>query len=163
MQRTEIRRVSPLKRTAMPRTSGPVKARKTTNMGPRKTVKDKVLDRAAVDTLDGIPLCEICGQRPGTNMHHRQPRQRGGCKLPYINQPSNLLWLCGWGNSIEGCHADVERGRTYAESQFWLVRRPTRPIERPVCRRGEFVWLFDDGSFEPCDLTEIAEWIGGAA
>lgn len=158
MPRTELRRVTPLKRTAMPRTSGPVKPRKTKNTGPRKSIKDLVKDRAAIDTLDGLSLCEICGQRPGTNMHHRQPRQRGGCKLPYINQPTNLMWLCGWGNSIDGCHRDVELNRSYAKSVFWLVPRPLKPAELPVLRRGSFVWLYADGSFEPLDLIELAEW-----
>lgn len=140
-----------LKRTGFKAAHGPVKRRRQKDTGPVKTVKDAVKDRAAVDVDDGTQLCEVCGNVPGSNIHHRQPRGAGGCPLPYINAPSNLLWVCGHGNAFPGCHADIENDREYAKGVGWLVPRPTEPIGVPVLRRGVRVWLCDDGSFEPVE------------
>jgi 5-methylcytosine-specific restriction enzyme A len=141
--------------------ASPVKAR--WNTGPRKPVKDLVIARAAGDTADGSPLCEVCGVKLGANIHHRQPRLMGGTREPHINRPSNLLLVCGHGNAMPGCHHDIESRRTYAKSVFWLVPRPLKPVEMPVLRRGRYVWLTDAGEAIPCDLAEIAAWIGAVA
>lgn len=140
LKRTELKRGTPLR-------NGPVKARRQKDTGPVKSVKDLVKERA--EDKDGVLLCEVCGDVPGTNMHHRQPRGMGGCPEPYINEPSNLLWVCGHGNSVPGCHAVIENGRTYAKAVGWLVPRPTPPIEVPVLRRGVLVYLDDKGGIEP--------------
>lgn len=43
-------------------------------------------------------VCEACGRRDATEMHHRQYRSRLGKDVA-----SNLLHVCGWGNHT-GCH-----------------------------------------------------------
>lgn len=139
LKRTELKRGQPLR-------NGPVKARRQKDTGPVKLVKDTVKDRADVD---GVPMCEVCGTAPGKNIHHRQPRGMGGCPEPYINAPSNLMWVCGHGNAFPGCHAVIENGRERAEAVGWLVPRPGLPVDMKVLWRGEWVWLNDEGGMAP--------------
>lgn len=151
MRRTELKRgESRLKRTELkrgaPLRNGPVKARRQADTGPVKSVKDVVKARATVDESE---LCEVCGVAPGNNIHHRQPRGMGGCPEPYINEPSNLLWVCGHGNAFPGCHAVIENGRDYAKSVGWLVPRPAAPLLVPVLWRDERVLLDDHGGMSP--------------
>lgn len=136
LKRTELKRGTPLR-------DGPVKARRQKDTGPVKSVKDIVKARA---TVDGVQLCEVCGLVPGSNIHHRQPRGMGGCPEPYINAPSNLMWVCGHGNAFPGCHAVIENGREYAKGVGWLVPRPALPIAVPVLWRGVRVFLDDLGT-----------------
>jgi hypothetical protein len=42
------------------------------------------------------------------------------------------------------------------------VHPSVNPATVPVFRNGVWVWLLESGSFEPADLTEIAEWVLGA-
>ncbi len=162
LKRTELKRgTSQLKRSPIkqrgsvvaspsdrptPRPNGPTKTRKNTD--PSKTVSDRVKARA---DIDGVPMCEVCGEAPGNNLHHRQPRGIGGCPLPYINEASNLLWVCGHGNAFPGCHAVIENDRDHAKADGvgWLVPRPALPIKVPVLRRGVLVLLDDEGGFAP--------------
>lgn len=128
--------------------------------GPSKKIRDLVNTRA---TVNGVPLCEVCGGlMPGGNIHHRQPKGMGGCPLPYINQPSNLLLVCGHGNVFKGCHYLIENNRNHARSMHWLVPRPLMPANIPVWYRGELVWLRDDGGVIPLDLAELTTWVGAA-
>lgn len=121
-------------------------ARPKRNTDPPASVVKLVKRRATND--DGLQLCEVCGDALGVNTHHRQARGMGGSREEHINTASNLLWVCGWGNSMPGCHADIENGRKYAKAVGWLVPRPTLPIEVPVLRRGVLVYLDDKGGLE---------------
>jgi 5-methylcytosine-specific restriction enzyme A len=125
--------------------------------GPLKKIRDLVKNRA---TVNGVPMCELCGKWAAvTNIHHRQPRGIGGCRLPYINQPSNLLLVCGHG-SLWGCHAVIETRREYARSMHWLVPRPLKPVDIPVWRRGELVWLRDAAPLViAADLAKVQAWL----
>lgn len=93
--------------------------------------------------------CERCGRtvsRDCCQQHHRQPRGAGGSSDPKINLPSNLLLLCST------CHLQVERDRSVAYEQGWLVRRGHDPAKTPVWLAGRgFAWLTDDGSIEEID------------
>jgi 5-methylcytosine-specific restriction endonuclease McrA len=104
--------------------------------GPRQYVIDMVLRRA-----DG--MCERCGRGGPEQIHHRKPRGAGGTSDPHINSPSNLLALCS------ECHREVERNRTVAYEQGWLVHRKANPALTPVwlAFRG-FSLLTSDGQIE---------------
>lgn len=85
----------------------------------------------------------------GYSIHHRQPRGMGGSRDPAINDPANLLLLCGSG--VTGCHGWVESNRPEATDLGLLVSRNSRysPIEVPVQRwGGQMVRLDADGGIE---------------
>jgi 5-methylcytosine-specific restriction protein A len=83
--------------------------------------------------------CERCGEKRGTEAHHRRARGAGGTRRPSTNQPSNALWLCA------ACHRDTESRRTHALANGWLVRQHDEPRDAPVLYRGTRVWLDDLG------------------
>lgn len=53
------------------------------------------------------------------SLHHRFSRSMGGSRDPRLNDPRNLVWLCGSG--ITGCHGWVESHRTEATELGWLL------------------------------------------
>lgn len=55
------------------------------------------------------------------SIHHRRPRGTGGTSIAWVNQPANLLVLCGSG--VTGCHGWVERERTRAFNEGLLVSK----------------------------------------
>lgn len=55
------------------------------------------------------------------SLHHRRPRGMGGTKEAWVNQPANLVPLCGTG--VTGCHSWVESHRQDARDLGWLVPR----------------------------------------
>jgi hypothetical protein len=83
-------------------------------------------------------MCEICGIRQATEIHHRQHRSHGGLDIV-----TNLLHVCGWGNHT-GCH-----GKAHADSDRyangWSVRSGFNSALRPVLYRGQLVILKADG------------------
>lgn len=90
-------------------------------------------------------ICELCGSRPATQIHHRCGRQMGGSREEWVNQASNLLHVC------DDCHDRVTntRGRREeVEEHGWLVRRGvTLPVEVPVRLWRGRVLLDDDGGY----------------
>jgi hypothetical protein len=110
--------------------------------GPTREVEQLVIGRAAGH-------CERCGHGLGNtrgvdwSMHHRRPRSMGGTRAPWINQPSNLVIICGSGTS-PGCHADVESHRAKAYTDGWLIRMGFRPAEVSVPLHGHGLVLLDD-------------------
>lgn len=97
-----------------------------------KRVRDVIRERS-----EGV--CEVCGQTPAVQQHHRRPRAAGGTSRPESNQPSNGLDVC------VRCHHQIESHRTDALTMGWLVRQTDSPTLRRVLRRGEWVWLDDHG------------------
>lgn len=162
LKRTELKRTA-FRSRAAGTPNGPVKARRPVDTGPSRAVRDLVKARAARDSRDGAALCEVCGTAPGTNIHHRQPRGAGGCRLKYINDPPNLLLVCGHGNSFPGCHADIENDRPRARDMGWLVRRPTQPVTVSVVRRGVRVYLDDRGGVTPVAEGSVSAVEGDVA
>lgn len=92
--------------------------------------------------------CERCGsvQEP-MSVHHRTPRGMGGSRKKEINQPQNLLLLCGTGTS--GCHGWIESYREQAYLDGYLVKRGFKPEEIPVVtpKESRFV-IKEDGTKE---------------
>lgn len=44
-------------------------------------------------------------------------------------------------------------------SHGWTVHPSVDPASHPVWRWGQYVWLAPDGSVEPLDMIEVAEWL----
>lgn len=94
--------------------------------------------------------CVVCGtychgQRGWDwSLQHRQPRGSGGCKLSYINAPSNLVLVCGSGTTL--CHGRIESDRDWAKDHGWIVPRPLIPANVQVMLwPGDLFYLTDDG------------------
>lgn len=133
-----------MKRTPMTRTK---MTRRTRNTGPTPAVRDAVTARNG-----GTCLC--CDARPGEQVHHRKPRGMGGTSDPAVNRPSNLVWICA------GCHASIERHRTLAYAEGWLVPYAADPASVPLLMPSSMVMLFDDehASLRTDPLIDPAEW-----
>ena len=78
--------------------------------------------RALVLTRDGH-RCARC-RRSVTDfpasVHHRVPRRMGGTRDPRINDPRNLVLVCGSGTT--GCHGWIESHRELSYASGWLLR-----------------------------------------
>lgn len=80
--------------------------------------------------------CQRCGMwlaNVPSSVHHRLPRKSGGrhgAAEARINAMANLVLLCGDG--VRGCHGDIERDRTQAYDDGWLVRENEDPATVPV-------------------------------
>lgn len=84
-------------------------------------------------------LCEGCGTREATNVHHRQYLSRGGG-----HEVSNLFHCCGLGNiQTAGCHGTAHSGEGHELG--WSVNSWADPKLVPVLYRGVMSWLTDDG------------------
>lgn len=83
-------------------------------------------------------VCEGCGVRTASEIHHRKYLSRGG-----RHNPSNLLHLCGWGNHT-GCHgkAHTDEGAKLG----WSVTGSADESKVVVMYRNIPVKLQDDGS-----------------
>lgn len=83
-------------------------------------------------------LCEVCGLRRATEVHHRLHRSHGG-----PDTVENQLAVCGWGNHT-GCH-----GRAHSDSlryvNGWAVRSGYDPGAVWVLYRGRRAYLTADG------------------
>jgi 5-methylcytosine-specific restriction endonuclease McrA len=78
-------------------------------------------------------LCESCGWRQATQMHHRLHRSHGGDE-----NPANLIHLCLW------CHSDAHT-RTDRYATGMAVRSGYDPALLPVVYRGVLSVLTADG------------------
>ena len=93
-------------------------------------------NRAKVTERSG-GICEGCGLRPATEVHHRQYLSRGG-----KHDVGNLIHLCGMGNG-SGCHGIAHSSEGHELG--WSVNSWSNPLHVPVLRRGVLVWLTNDG------------------
>ncbi len=98
-------------------------------------------------------MCEGCGKKPATNIHHRKYLSRGG-----THDLENLLHLCGAGNT-SGCHGKAHNGGEATGLSVWSWARSEA---WPVKYRGRWVQLFDarqgDDWFQPISQT-IADFL----
>lgn len=132
-RKTTLARRTPLPRHRQTQLRRAAKTRRRRDTGPTPATRATVRGRAA-------GVCEVCGLRRGVHIHHRQPR-RCGTKRPWINQPSNLLWVC------TTCHDSIETHRTVAYLNGWLVRAGRQPALVPVLLRDGIELLTDDGTY----------------
>lgn len=91
--------------------------------------------------------CVRCGQsvlRIAYSLHHRRPRGMGGSRDARINQPANLLTLCGHATSPDGCHLRVEADRLDAKASGYLLNHVADAEATPVLTHlGSFLFLND--------------------
>lgn len=89
--------------------------------------------------------CEVDDCGPASTCHHRGPRQLGGTREEWVNQPANGLVVA------DRCHLRIELDRTLAYFNGWLISRlgSKRAADVPVLYRGEFVLLDDAGGIRP--------------
>lgn len=83
------------------------------------------------------------------SIHHRRNRGSGGTSLAWVNQPANLVVLCGSGTT--GCHGWVERERTKAFDLGLLVSKigvATAVTTRLKHHLYGWVLLDNDGGYE---------------
>lgn len=118
------------------------------------TVSDKV--RAAVLERDG-KACVACGRSVIGRMYslqHRRARKQGGADIPWIDQPQNLVTVCGSATSPDGCHFQVMESRDPerdADTLGYVISEwpELDPRFIPVHVVTEFgtakVWLTPDG------------------
>lgn len=146
VRRTPLVARKPLARGTTPLKRTVAKQRKQRNTGPTLATKELLWARAG-------GRCELCGRDLTRGFpfsrHHRRPRGAGGSSVPWINDVTNLLLLCGSATTPEGCHAWVEKHRDYAYAKGWLIRMssPYTPAEVPVVLEGTktVVYLTADG------------------
>lgn len=99
---------------------------------PRMTAKQSKEGYArAAERSFGV--CEACGMREATQMHHRLHRSHGGGE-----SVTNLLHLCLWCHGA--AHSASER---YANG--WAVRSGFNPALTPMLYRGRLMVLTADG------------------
>lgn len=106
--------------------------------GPNNETRDAIYRRAFFE-------CEFCGTESfsfGISIHHRKPRGMGGTKKKEINDPSNLLLLCGSGTT--GCHGWIESHREQAYEMGLLVKQSDNPVEILIMDRSGNKWKLGD-------------------
>lgn len=77
--------------------------------------------------------------------HHRKARGMGGSRNPDINQPANLLMVCGSGTT--GCHGFIESNRLWAYELGLLIYTVAEREITPAYLRHGNVRLDDAGSW----------------
>jgi 5-methylcytosine-specific restriction protein A len=130
------------------------------------TVSDKV--REAVLERDGYS-CAGCGYSivgRQYSLQHRRAKKRGGSRLPWIDQPQNLITLCGSATSPDGCHLRAESRGLDAQTLGYVISEwpELDPRFIPVHVVGEFgtskVWLTPGGGLSneaPADAVEFQD------
>jgi hypothetical protein len=95
-------------------------------------------------------VCEGCGKREASDIHHRQFKSRGGKDIV-----QNAILLCGWGNNAnEGwCHGRAHNDPG-AVIDGWTVASWDDPKSKPVMYRGQWAYLLDRAPWiEPLGLV----------
>jgi hypothetical protein len=152
-RRSELQRTTPLRRTAL-KSSGPVKPRK-----PAKSREEKVARLALPKRSGGLcetQVPEACTGR-ATVVSHRKRRSQSSRAEKW--SLTNLLHSC------LPCemHLTDHGSDSSVWAAGWTVHSSVDPASVPAFRRGQYVWLLPDGSFEPVDLTGLAALLGVVA
>jgi 5-methylcytosine-specific restriction endonuclease McrA len=86
-------------------------------------------------------ICELCGEQRAQELHHRRNRSQQG-----KHTPANLGALCS------PCHLFVTVHPAAAVRNGWSIQgTQLHPDEVEVRRRGELVYLLEDGSVMPAE------------
>ena len=91
-------------------------------------------------------VCERCGIKPATNIHHRRARGMGGTRRD-IHSAEWLLHLCGTGTT--GCHGYIEAHPEISYSKGWTLRQNRRARDTPVQTSAGWDILNSDGTTTP--------------
>lgn len=96
----------------LPRMGRPVKRSPIRRKSTRKAREDAAYTAWRAGYLDGA-VCELCFERPATEIHHRRFRSAGG----HLTLPANCARLCS--QDHEWVHANP----TEAHTLGWIVRQ----------------------------------------
>lgn len=90
--------------------------------------------------------CARCAGWGPLSTQHRVARGMGGTRWPGINEPANLLTLCGSGTTM--CHGWVEAHPAWAADHGWSIRQHRRDLAPhvPVWTWRGWVQLSPDGT-----------------
>lgn len=129
------------------------RARARTEARPRPSNDFTTAVRRIVAERSGGCCEDGCG-RPATDVHHRRLKGRRGY-LAGTELASNALHLA------RACHSRVHSSQGFAGAlaDGVVLRSFQDPAAEPVFRRGEWVLLAEDGSYERCSAPE---WAGVA-
>lgn len=103
--------------------------------------------------------CVGCGRSVIGNLYslqHRRARKAGGARISWIDEPQNLVTLCGSATSPDGCHARCEARPDDAQDLGYVISEwpEMDPKFIPVHVVGEFgtakVWLTPEGGISDC-------------
>jgi hypothetical protein len=107
-------------------------------------------DREVVEIVrvrDGY-ACVRCGRGGQLTTQHRVARGMGGTREPWVNQPANLISLCGSGTTQ--CHGWVEHHPAEARAAgLALDRDGQRPENVPVRTWRGWMLLTNTGTTIP--------------
>jgi hypothetical protein len=113
--------------------------------------------KSLVDARDQYS-CVVCGRRitgdwPGASRHHRLPRSH---KFPGLHLPSNLILVCGSGDT--GCHGRIHANPAWAYERGFLLHSWQDPLKTPLrhCKYGELL-IDDEGFWTVFDEKELEE------
>lgn len=95
--------------------------------------------------------CVRCGSVRDLTTQHRVPRGMGGTRATWINEPANLITLCGSGTT--GCHGYCEHHPTHAKESGWAVSKYANPEDMPVFTWRGWIELDNAGGYRVLDLT----------
>ncbi len=123
--------------------------------------------RAQVDAARGYVkarsggICEGCGVRRATDMHHRLYKSRGG-----LDTIDNLLHLCGGdsglpGGNHSGCHGLAHT--ITGERVGWSVKSGNDPAIIPIWHRATQSWTVADEPVLAAVALETLATFGQAA
>lgn len=109
-------------------------------IGPKQPKPTPAESRLAYQLVKSrsFGLCEICGVKRATEVHHRQYRSRGG-----QDTAQNCIHVCGWGGTL-GCHARAHNDSENT-ANGWAVPSGFDPARIPVLYRGQWMKLTGDG------------------
>lgn len=164
MKRTELQRGTPLQRTGIKRSSGPVKPRKPAVLkrhpGPQSAEEKagrKLMGKRSGGRCE-VAVPGVCIGFAAVWSHRKRRGQSGKAEKWCV---SNGLHGCGPCELYLTDHGSDPKVR----SQGWTIYPSPRikPHRVPAWRWGEYVWLTPLGRAVPLDFSELAEWIGGAA
>ena len=106
-------------------------------------VRARVMARSGGFCEARIPGC----WDEASQLHHRRPRGAGGSRDPRTGGAANGYALC------LPCHDHIERNRSEARENGWLVRQGADPAAVPVFRHRRWVLLDDEGGIAPVEVT----------
>lgn len=129
-------------------------------IGPKADKPSKAQSQAARRLVlqRCLGLCEGCGIRPATEMHHRLYRSRGG-----LDTAANLLHLCGgeaglFGGNHSGCHGIAHT--IIGEHLGWSVRSGNDPAIVPVFHKYDSTWTRNDVPMLAAAAMELLAALG---
>lgn len=118
---------------------------------PRQPKKIPARNRRIIEARsEGV--CESCGDRPASDIHHRQYLSRGGS-----HDVHNLVAVCGSGNHT-GCHGRAHRD---GEREGLAIGRGYRSELVPLLYRGVWVLPDDEGGLRRLSESTAALLFNG--